>query len=273
MTAAGESHDWLRTALSGSTADSITVRGRDLARELMGKVSFSELTFLLVSGRMPSSGELHLFDAILVSLAEHGLTPTSLVARLTHTGAPESAQGAIAAGLLGGGSVFLGPVEDTARFLGSIVEQIPPGDLEDEATLESAAGQRVHVAVEAKQKIPGLGHPVHKELDPRVPRLYDIARTEGLAGSHLRLLQFVAAAYRAETGSTLAINGAGAAGAALADLGFTPFVARGFALLARAAGLVAHLAEEAARPIGMRLWKEVDDRASGAQDAQADLDG
>lgn len=266
MTQADEEREWLRTDLARSTADSISVRGRDLAGELLGRTSFSELAFLLTAGRMPSPEELQLFDAVLVALAEHGLTPTALTARFTYTGAPESVQGAIAAGLLGGGSVFLGPVEDTARFLSVIAKSIPAERTGEEATLRDAAAAAVREALAARRKIPGLGHPVHRQVDPRVPRLYEIARAGGVAGMYLRLLEFVSDAYRRETGKALPINGAGAAGAALADLGFTPFVARGFALLARVAGLVAHLAEETSQPIAMRLWKEVDERAAAADD-------
>src|ERR671926_597075 len=111
------------TSFGTADADSITVMGRDLSSELMGKATLTELAFLLVQRRMPSPEETRLFDTVLVSLADHGLTPTVLAARLTHTGAPESIQGAIAAGLLGAGSVFLGVVEDTARFLEPLVEQ------------------------------------------------------------------------------------------------------------------------------------------------------
>src|SRR3954451_21086302 len=139
--------DWLRTGIGHSDADSITVMGRDLASELLGKVSFTELAFLLVQRRMPARGEARVLDAVLVSLAAHGLTPTVLAARLTHTGAPESLQGAVAAGLLGAGSVFLGVVEDTARFLDEIGEDVDAG-----VTQALAAGRR----------IPGLGHPIHK---------------------------------------------------------------------------------------------------------------
>src|SRR3954462_8253070 len=117
--------DWLRTDIGTTTTDAITVRGHDLAGELMGRVTFTELAFLLVQGRMPTPGETTLLDAVLVSLADHGLTPTVLAARLTYTGAPESLQGAVAAGLLGSGSVFLGVVEDTARFLGVILAGEP----------------------------------------------------------------------------------------------------------------------------------------------------
>lgn len=263
------SDDWLHTAIGRATPDSITVRGRDVAGELMGEMSFADLAFLLASGRVPSEAESALFNAILISLADHGLTPTALAARLTYTGAPEALQGAIAAGLLGGGSVFLGPVGDTAGFLAEILGRMP-AEGRDDAALGRAADEAVTRAIADGTRIPGLGHPIHREVDPRTPRLYELAKAHGLAGPHLRLLSFVAAAYNSATGRSLPINGAGAAGAALADLGFPPSLARGFALLARTAGLIGHLAEEAEHPIGMRLWKEVDTRAGAADEARSD---
>jgi citrate synthase len=211
-------------------------------------MTLTELAFLLVRRRPPSEGETRMLDAVLVSLADHGLTPTVLAARLTYTGAPESLQGAIASGLLGSGSVFLGVVEDTARFLGAILEK-QPSDL--------AAAAREALSAHAG-RVPGLGHPIHKVQDPRTPRLYAIAEETGTLGPHLALLREVAAAH----GKGLPINGAGVAGAALADLGFRPELLRGFALLARTAGLLGHLAEEMDRPLGMPLYREVDERAS-----------
>jgi citrate synthase len=264
MTAASSDREWLRTSLGHSTPDSITVRGHDLT-ELMGAMPFSDLAFLLAAGRTASEAESRLLNAVLVSLADHGLTPTALAARLTYTGAPESLQGAIAAGLLGGGSVFLGPVEDTGRFLADALGRLPPGQRNDDAAMGAAAADAVRAVLSSGGRIPGLGHPIHRDTDPRVPRLYRIARDTGLLGSHLRLLELVAEANRSESGKPLPINGAGAAGAALADLGFAPFIARGFALLARTAGLIGHLAEESETPIGMRLWKEVDQRANAEE--------
>ena len=244
--------DWLRTEIGGADLDSITVRGRDLAAELMGKVTFTELTFLLVRGREPNAQETALLDAVLVSLAEHGLTPTVLAARLTHTGAPESLQGAVAAGLLGAGSVFLGVVEDTAVFLEAVVAA---GETEG---LEAAAAAAVRARLDAGGRIPGLGHPVHKAGDPRTARIYAIAKEQGLDGPHLRALRLVAAAHHEAAGRELPINGAGVAGAALADLGFPSRIVRGMALLARTAGLVAHLEEEQGRPLGMPLFLDVE---------------
>jgi citrate synthase len=247
--------DWLHTDVGGASADSITIRGRDLATDLMGTVTFTELTFLLVQGRSATPQETALLDAVLVSLAEHGLTPTVLAARLTHAGAPESLQGAVAAGLLGAGSVFLGVVEDTAVFLERVVSA--GGDL------ERAAADAVRSEIEAGSRIPGLGHPVHKSEDPRTPRIYAIAEQHGLVGPHLTALRLVSAAHREATGKALPINGAGVAGAALADLGFPARIVRGMALLARTAGLVAHLEEEQTHALGMQLFLDVERRASG----------
>jgi citrate synthase len=252
--------DWLHTDIGATTAESITIRGRNLADELMGRVTFTELAFLLVQGREPRAGETRLLDAVLVSLADHGLTPTVLAARLTHTGAPESLQGAVAAGLLGAGSVFLGVVEDAAVFLGEIVAAAGSGG---DAELELAAGEAVAARLASGRRIPGLGHPIHRVEDPRTPRMYAIAGEAGVLGRNLRALELVAAAAAAQSARALPINGAGAAGAALADLGFDPAIVRGFALLARTAGVVAHLAEEMQRPLGMPLFRELDARLSG----------
>jgi citrate synthase len=243
---------WLRSAIGKTTPDTITVRGRNLATELMGQVTFTELAFFLTADRMPSPGETRLFDAALVALADHGLTPSVLAARLTWTGATESLQGAVAAGLLGAGNVFLGVVEDTARFLAAIRDDPTEGAVERAVQAEIAAGRR----------IPGLGHPVHKVEDPRTPRLYGIAEEAGIPIPHLTLLRTVAEVHAASTRKALPINGAGVAGAAFADLGFPPAIVRGFALLARTAGLVGHLAEEMEHPIGRQLWLDVEHRAT-----------
>jgi citrate synthase len=248
--------DPLHTWIGSSTPDSITLAGRDLPSEVMGRMSLTELTFLLLTRREPTAAERRLLDAVLVSLADHGLTPSALAARLTWTGAPEAIQGAVAAGLLGAGSVFLGPTGDTAEFLAAALAGADD-DPEDEVARRAVAAR-----LAAGLRVPGLGHPVHKDEDPRTPRLYEIAEAEGLLGPHARLLRAVARAQEEATGRRLPINGAGAGGAVLVDLGIPPGSVRGVVLVARTAGLVAHLAEEAAQPIGRSLWLEVERRAS-----------
>jgi crotonobetaine/carnitine-CoA ligase len=253
--------DWVHTWVGSSTADRITVAGRDLADELMGRLSLTELAFLLVTRRAPTPGERRILDAVLVSLADHGLTPSALAARLTYTGAPEAIQGAVAAGLLGAGSVFLGPAGDTAHFLADALRE-HAGEGPDDRALRRIAEAAVAGRRRVGARVPGLGHPVHRVQDPRVPRLYALAAEEGTLGSHLRLLEHVAEVHRAAAGRELPINGAGAAGAALADLGVPPGSVRGFVLIARTAGLVGQLAEEAEHPLARQLALEMEQRAS-----------
>ena len=232
----------------------------------MGRLTLTELAYLLVTHREPTPSECRVLDAILVALADHGLTPSALAARLTYTGAPEAIQGAVAAGLLGAGSVFLGPTGDAAIFLAeALAEHGATADTDVDADVDDPTLRRIaDAAVAARrsrgERIPGLGHPVHRAQDPRTPRIYQLAAAEGLLGAHLRLLEQVAISHADATGRNLPINGAGAAGAALVDIGVPTSGVRGFALIARTAGLVAHLVEEAEHPIGRRLWTELEGR-------------
>jgi citrate synthase len=248
------SDDRPRSAIGSSTRDSITLAGRDLPSEIMGRLSLTDLTYLLLVGRDPTPGERRLLDAVLVSLADHGLTPSALATRLTWTGAPEAIQGAVAAGLLGAGSVFLGPAGDTAVFLAEALAG------NDGAELRDVARSAVAARMAAGLRVPGLGHPVHRDEDPRTPRLYALAEEEGLLGPHARLLLLVAQAHEEASGKRLPVNGAGAAGAVLVDIGIRPDVVRGVVLIARTAGLVAHLAEEMDHPLGRDLWLDVERR-------------
>jgi citrate synthase len=258
--APGDDAPWLTTWIGSSGADHIRVAGRDLPSEVMGRLTLTDLSYLLVSRREPTDAQRRLVDAVLVSLADHGLTPSALATRLTYTGAPESLQGAVAAGLLGAGSVFLGPTGDTAQLLADALERSGTAD-PDDATLRAIATELVETARAAGARVPGLGHPVHKGGDPRTPRIYELAEHEGLLGPHLRLLALIAEMHAERTGKALPVNGAGAGGAALLDAGVPANAVRGMALIARTAGLVAHLVEEADAPIGMPLWLEVEARA------------
>jgi citrate synthase len=248
------------TSIGTADASSIQVLGRDLAADLMGQVGFAELAFWLVALRRPTPGELRLFETVLVALADHGLTPTVLAARLTLTGAPESVQGALAAGLLGGGSRFLGVTEDTGRFLADALKGAPAADSlpTTEDGWDGLARDAVTDQRDAGRYVPGLGHTLHKSGDPRTPVLFRIAHEEGLFGPHLSLYAAIGRVHPQILGRTLPLNGAGACGAALCDLGFAPEILRGFALLARTAGLLGHLAEEMRRPIGLSLYADVE---------------
>jgi citrate synthase len=248
------------TSLGTSTADTILLMGEDLS-DLMGNVGFGELAFWLVTLRRPSPSETRVFEAVLVALADHGFTPTAIAARLTYLSAPDSLQGALAAGLLGGGSRFLGVTEDCGGYLHGVLEE-HDGDLPtDDDGWDALALAAVRRTREQGAFVPGLGHPVHKQGDPRTPRLIQIADEEGLRGPHLRLFEAIGRTHEDILGRSLPLNGAGVCGAALADLGLPVEMLRGFALLARAAGLLGQLAEERRRPIGMDAYLTIDRNA------------
>jgi citrate synthase len=227
----------------------------------MGKVSFGELAFWLVTLRRPTPSETRVFEAVLVALADHGFTPTAIAARLTYLSAPDSLQGALAAGLLGGGSRFLGVTEDCGRYLHDELESLDGALPSDDDGWDAVALEAVRRTRAQKRFVPGLGHPVHKVTDPRTPVLIGIAEAEGLHGPHLRLFEAIGRVHEQVLGRRLPLNGAGVCGAALADLGLPVELLRGFALLARAAGLLGQIAEERRRPIGMDMYMTVDRNA------------
>ncbi|HEY3871658.1 MAG TPA: citryl-CoA lyase [Actinocrinis sp.] len=246
------------TALGASSLDSITLLGQDLARDVMGEVGFGELAFWLAAQRRPTPGETRVFEAVLAALADHGFTPTAIVTRLTYLSAPDSVQGALAAGLLGGGSRFLGVTEDCGLFLHRVLDALSGPGPADDAGWDALALETVRARRAAGEFVPGLGHHVHKQGDPRTARLFQIAAEENLFGPHLALFAAIGRVHPQVLGRTLPLNGAGACGAALADLGLPLELLRGFALLARAAGLIGQLAEELRRPVGNEIFLSVD---------------
>ena len=249
------------TSLGTSTEDRIGLLGQDLTEDLMGKVGFGELAFWLVAMRRPTPSEVRVFEAVLVALADHGFTPTAIAARLTYLSAPDSLQGALAAGLLGGGSRFLGVTEDCGGFLHDVLERHDGPAPQSDDEFDALALAAVQEARSVGRFVPGLGHPVHKRIDPRTPVLMAIADAEGLKGPHLRLFEAIGRVHEQVLGRRLPLNGAGVCGAALADLGLPIEMLRGFALLARAAGLLGQIAEESRRPIGMDVYLSVDHQA------------
>jgi citrate synthase len=249
------------TSLGTSSADQIRLLGQDLTADLMGKVSFGELAFWLVALRRPTPSETRVLEAVLVALADHGFTPTAIAARLTYLSAPDSLQGALAAGLLGGGSRFLGVTEDCATYLHDVLEQHEGALPTDDAGWDELALAAVRRTREAGRFVPGLGHPVHKVQDPRTPVLIGIAEEEQLRGPHLRLFEAIGRTHERVLHRRLPLNGAGVCGAALADLGLPIPMLRGYALLARAAGLLGQIAEEQRRPIGMDAYLAIDRNA------------
>jgi citrate synthase len=249
------------TSIGTSDADSISLLGHDLAGELIGQIGFGELAYLLVARRRPTPGQLRVFEAVLVSLADHGFTPTAIAARLTYYSAPDSLQGALAAGLLGGGSRFLGVTEDTGLYLQGVLSTLGDTSSFTAADWDDAARAAITATAATGGKVPGLGHPVHKQGDPRTPVIIGIAAEAGVKGPYLELFEAIGRVHPDILGRTLPLNGAGVAGAALADAGLPVELLRGFALLARTAGLLGHLAEEIEHPVAPTVYREVDRNA------------
>jgi citrate synthase len=238
------------TSIATATVEDVFVRGKSLCRDLIGKVSFTQMTYFQITGRMPTEAQTAVVDACLVALMEHGLTPSVLAARLVCSSAPEALQGAVAAGLLGVGSVFVGTVEGCAALLERIVLA------EDGMQTEARRIAEEHRA--ALRPVPGFGHPVHKPDDPRSACVLRVASAGGVAGKNVEALRTLSAAVDAVQGRHITVNATGAIAAALADAGVPVEIMRGFAVLARCAGLVGHVHEEQRQPAMRAIWEAAD---------------
>lgn len=247
----------LKSDLGWSTADRIVVRGHDLVEELIGKVSLGDVAFLELKGRLPTKQESIVFNAIAVTLVEHGMTPSAIAARLTYFGAPESLQGAVAAGLLGMGDRFGGSAEDAARMLQVALEQAGP-----DSNLKALASRIVSDHKERKQPVAGLGHPIHKPVDPRTAKLFEVAAANGLSGRYVSLMQLVGEEATRTFDRSLPVNATGAIGAIASELGIPWRVCRGLAVMARAIGLVAHIQEELEEPLAAEIWSRIEGESS-----------
>ena len=228
----------IRSDLAWSDADRIVVRGKDLSSEILGHLDLGDMAFLELTGRTPSEKESKLFNAMVVTLVEHGVTPSALAARLTYFGAPEAMQAAVAAGLCGLGSVFVGSMEGVAKLL-----------------TESKEKNAKQIIAENK-RIPGLGHPIHKTSDPRSVRLFEIGRETGFYGKHCELMEAIGKEKK------LVVNATGAIGALACEIGLDWRAVRGLGVMARAIGLVGHILEEARAPMAEEVWLRIEEEAS-----------
>jgi citrate synthase len=233
------------SAISTSNEETIVVRGRDLTGDLIGVINFTDHFWLLVTGALPTSAQRHVLDATLVAIAEHGLVPSVVASRMTLAAAPEALQGAVAAGILGCGSVVLGSSEAAGRFFAEIATRVSGGQV-----VEHAAAEVIREYHAGKRAIPGYGHPLHKGFDPRARRLFEVAAKAGSSARHCEIAHAVEKLLPQLVGQSLAINVSGAIPAVLLDAGYPLLALKGVPILARTAGLIAHLLEEQLRPIG-----------------------
>jgi len=229
------------TRISRASPDKIEVRGRDLAGDLMGRLSFTECFHLLMTGREPSDDERFFLDLLLVSIAEHGLMPSNIAARMTLAADPDSLHGAVAAGILGAGPVILGAADECARLLAA---------MQAEGKDAAQVAREIHAA---GGKVPGFGHPLHRPVDPRAERILELADERGVSGPHVALTRTLREAVAETWGKPLTLNVSLPIAAVMLDLGYSPAVVKAVPILARTASLLAHLAEEREQPIGFLL--------------------
>jgi citrate synthase len=236
------------SAICQAFPDRVEVRGHDLTGELMGRVSFTDYFHLLVTGREATDDQRFFLDLLLVAIAEHGMMPTNVAARMTLAAAPDSLQGAVAAGILGCGPVILG----TAALCATLLEQAQARVLAGEAPA-GAARELAEAIRAAGGRAPGFGHPVHRPLDPRAERVLELADARGVSGAHVELAREFRKAVAEAWGRPLTMNVSMPIAAVTLDLGFPSAMAKAIPLLARTAGLLAHLTEEQGRPTGFAM--------------------
>lgn len=242
------------TSIATHTNEDIFIRDKSLCAELMGKLSFTEMIYFQILGRLPNAAQTAVIDACLVALMEHGLTPSALATRLVYSSAPEAMQGAVAAGILGVGSLFVGTMEGCAALLARMLEA--GAGLEAEAKAIAAE----HRA--AGTPVPGFGHHLHKPDDPRSIRLFEIAESHDIAGRHIAAIRALSAAIDGAHGKHITINATGAVAAALGDCDVPAEIMRGFAIITRCAGLVGHIHEEQSKPAMRAIWEASDGAVS-----------
>jgi len=236
------------TQICGYDEDNIIIRNKNLVTELMGNVSFTEMILLQSLGNEPSPMQVKIVDAVLVTIMEHGLVPSAIATRLTHYGAPESFQGAVAAGLLGVGDRYAGTAGECGELLEVIVKATEP-------ERENVAIEIVRDYRQKRRPVPGFGHPIHHAHDPRVPRLLEVAEMEKIGGEFIAAMNLLEDILNKELGKKLVTNISAAIAAVLGEAGIPAKLMRGIVVIARCAGLVGHLFEEMRQPVAHNMWE------------------
>jgi citrate synthase len=234
----------LVSSMGKAELDRIFVRGYDLNEQLLGKISFAQMVYLMLVGRMPTAEEGRMIDTMLIVLVDHGMTTGALAARLTYHSAPEALQGAVAAAILGAGSVHLGSSEHCAKMLH---DALPPDSKGTD--LDTIARNTVEKRLANKELIPGIGHGIHTQGDPRAEKLFEVAQQTKVYGRYCDLLRKIGKLAEERVGRRLPVNVTGAIGAISMDMGLPWQMSKSFAILGRALGGIAHVGEEVRHPI------------------------
>jgi citrate synthase len=241
----------IRTKIGTASSDQILFHGLDLCEQIMGTMDLGSYAYLCATGRPAGEGEARLITAIMLQGADHGLTASSIAARLVFLGAPEASQAAVAAGLLGAGSRFLGPSELVGSMLRRLSPRVPAEGL------GAVASDEVRRVLDLGEKLPGFGHPIHRPVDPRSSKLFELAREAGYYRENCELVEAIHVALTEALGRPVTLNAAAACGAILCDMGIEPVMMRLLIVAARAIGLIAHIREELERPLASDIWQNI----------------
>ena len=247
--------------------DRVEVRGRDLCGDVMGRLGFTEYFHLLLTGDEPTADQRDFLDLLLIAIAEHGMMPTNIVARMTLAADPGSLQGAVAAGILGCGPVILGTSELCARLLATAQQRVAAGEAPDAVAADLAGAMHA-----AGERAPGFGHPVHRPVDPRAERILALADERGVSGPHVLLARALHEAANETWGKPLPMNVSLPIAAVMLDLGYPPAMVTAVPILARTASRLAHLAEEREEPIGFLMAAKAEEAISYERGAGAVAD-
>jgi citrate synthase len=256
-TTRGPARKRVRSDIAWSTHDRIGVMGYDLVNDLIGKINLGDMSFLEITGRLPKPRESHMFNAMMVTSVEHGIVPSSLASRMTWAGAPESLQSAVAAGLLGLGTVFNGTTEGAAKMLRAALP-----DPRAKVDLAALANKVVEERLGKGRAIPGIGHPIHKPVDPRAARLFVLAKKNGFSGNYVKLMQLIQKRAEKMSGKTLPTNSTGAKAAICCEMDLPAEILRGLGVISRAVGLVGHILEESRNPMALEIWHRIEEEAT-----------
>ncbi len=238
----------LVTSMGKAELDRIFVRGYDLNEELLGKISFAQMVYLMLMGKLPTAEQGRMIDTMLIVLVDHGMTTGALAARITYHSAPEAIQGAVAAAILGAGSVHLGSSEYCAKMLN---DALPPDSKDTD--LDAIAAKTVDKYFTIKVPVPGIGHSIHTEGDPRAEKLLQVAQETKVYGRYCDLLRKIEKLAEERRKRRLPLNVTGAIAAISMDMGLPWQMSKSFAILGRALGGIAHVGEEVRRPVARAI--------------------
>lgn len=227
-----------KTKISWVEAEKITLRGH-FVEDLIGNKSYGEVLYLLLLGKLPSKEQAKMLEAIVISVIDHGVKPPSTVAAVTVANTGASLNSAVAAGILAINKYHGGAIEDAMRAIQEAVK------LQENKGLNAieAAEKIVTDYTQKGLRISGFGHRFHA-ADPRTVRLFELAKELKIAGKYIEQAKFLETVLSENANKNLPINADGAIAACLCEMNFPPQTANGIFMIARTAGLVAHVVEE-----------------------------